>query len=535
MKMNFTQVFNNLKLNYNKFDLENIEQKKRDLENIKSLNLPKTKQLIDYQNLLLFLIAHPSDTETLQFVETELNRLASTLKKYSTAQKSIFDNSGLPFTTTISTFSHDSLKYLSNYHEIEIKLDSFYNSTAKLSDVLQFTLPTIEKEIVTISTNNNSLLKSLKIKKDKNLDFILNEFDKLDNTPFIKDYLFNSVGIYVKIIPRSNQFSKIYNKVAVDKVYFHNDIIKQFDQLELLNRNLPKHKKFNKEEEKRIISVVKNSLALLQRETDPVTYMNVKSFRYFELERGISIAIYGITADRQLPLESYVGYTLFKNGFPAAYGGSWVLGKRALFGINIFESFRGGESGYMMCQLLRVYRKVFDVDYFEVEPYQYGLGNPEGISSGAFWFYYRFGFRLLDKRLDEVSSAEFEKIKTIKGYRTSKQILQQFTKSNIALNMGKEVPINMESIRNKVTNFISEKFNGNRAEAEKTVIDDFLKKMNKRFSKNDEQKKIFSEFAFLSEVLKSNSRKKDNLIYQAALIKNSDLYEYQKIMKKIFD
>ena len=119
-------------------------------------------------------------------------------------------------------------------------------------------------------------------------------------------------------------------------------------------------------------------MVLTGRETDTSTYMDENSFRLFELERGISVAIYGMTPERQLPLESYVGYTLFKNGFPAAYGGAWVFGERSLFGINVFEQFRGGESGFILCQLLRVYRQAFNVNYFEVEPYQFGLDNPEG-------------------------------------------------------------------------------------------------------------------------------------------------------------
>ena len=139
--------------------------------------------------------------------------------------------------------------------------------------------------------------------------------------------------------------------------------------------------------------VVKNSMAITARETDPTTYMDAGSLKVYHLERGVSIATYSMIPSRQLPLESYIGYTAFKNGFPVAYGGFWVFGDRSNFGINIFESYRSGESGFVMIQLLRVFRQVFHIKTFEVEPYQFGLDNPEGIVSGAFWFYYRFGFR----------------------------------------------------------------------------------------------------------------------------------------------
>lgn len=110
-----------------------------------------------------------------------------------------------------------------------------------------------------------------------------------------------------------------------------------------------------------------------------------------------------------MPLESYVGYTLFKNEFPVAYGGAWVFGERADFGINIFDAFRGGESGYMFCQLLRVFRQVFQINYFLVEAFQYGLDNPEGIDSAAFWFYYRYGFKPLNKEINMIANIEYKK------------------------------------------------------------------------------------------------------------------------------
>ena len=61
---------------------------------------------------------------------------------------------------------------------------------------------------------------------------------------------------------------------------------------------------------------------------------------------------------------------LFGITIPVAYGGSWIMGERAAFGMNIFEPFRGGESGFMMCQVLRTYRQTFGVRYFEVHAHQ---------------------------------------------------------------------------------------------------------------------------------------------------------------------
>jgi hypothetical protein len=530
MKTSFKDLLTSLKKVSNKYDIESEQQKLEFLNQLKSCKLPATNLLIDYQNTLLFLVAHPSNQSILSLAEEELNRLSIQMKRMGKKDIVKLDNTGLPFTKSISTFTHDLLKWYQHDHSISMKIDSFYNGTITLSDALMFTVPSLEKEVVSIGYKNNKLLEELKIDKSQQLSFLLSEFDKLEEQPNVKDYFFNGLHLYMQLLPKDKLFSKAYNRIKIKDHFYHTDIIKQFDQVELLNRKLPKARTFNANAFKECLSVVKNSLTLLQRETDPVTYLDEKSFRLYELERGISIAIYGMKPDRQLPLESYVGYTLFKNGLPAAYGGGWVFGKRSLFGINIFEPYRGGESGYMMCQLLRVYRQAFNVDYFEVEPYQYGLGNPEGISSGAYWFYFRFGFRSLNSELNKISLQEFEKIKNQKGYRSSEETLLRFTESNIALDMGKGIPLTVAEIRERVTSMISEKYAGNRLEAEKNIVKTFLQKAGKLKPLTKDQRKVLTELAFLAEVLQVKSTPKINLLVKMVYAKTTDLYEYQQLL-----
>ena len=248
-------------------------------------------------------------------------------------------------------------------------------------------------------------------------------------------------------------------------MFFQNQILKKFDHLEIIHRQLPSAKFLDETQKIDLISTIKKSLLLTLRETDPSTYMDETSLRFFELERGISIAIYGMQANRQLPLQSYIGYTLFKNGFPAAYGGSWIFGRAAMFGLNIFECFRGGESGYIMCQLLRVYKQVFKIEYFEVEPYQYGLDNPDGIKSGAFWFYHRYGFRPVNLKLNILANREKAKIKANPQYRSSSITLLRFTESNIALHLDGPIPLKYLVVTKKITEMIASEFYGNRSKA----------------------------------------------------------------------
>ena len=153
-------------------------------------------------------------------------------------------------------------------------------------------------------------------------------------------------------------------------MFLQPDLLRKFDPMAVMNERLPTPRRMTDDQRADAIQVLKNTMALTSRETDPATYLDPTTLRVYDLARGLTCAIFGMTPDRQLPLESYASFTLFKNGFPVAYGGSWIMGERAAVGMNIFEPFRGGESGFMMCQVLRTYRQTFGVRYFEVDAHQ---------------------------------------------------------------------------------------------------------------------------------------------------------------------
>ncbi len=534
MKLSFVNRLNVLGKISSQFDDQSNLQKLQCLKQLSGMNLPGNKLLLSYYDALLFNCAYPSDEKQLRITERELLRISGYLKRKNKGLNKIFENTGLPYTKGISTFSYDCLRWLLTHPNCKTEINSYEDATFALNEVLKLTLPSIERSETTAGLNNTELLARLKVKPRNQLSFLITELSKLDDMPYIKDHLFEELGLYVDIFPKDKFFSRSFNRISISKKYFHQNLIKLFDHEGLLKQKLPAPVCMTNVQRKECILIIKNSMALMDRETDPTTFIQEHSIRLYELERGISIAVYGMIPSRQLPLDSYVGYTLFKNGFPAAYGGGWVFGECAFFGINIFETFRGGESGYMMCQLLRVYRQVFNVDYFEVEPYQFGLDNPEGIASGAFWFYYRYGFRPLDKKLLKISNEEYKKIRNTKTYRTSKKVLVQFTESNIALKLGKGVPVKSPDIATKVSQMISSKYNGNRLIAEQDCVLKFKNKTGFKTPFNKDEKQVLLEVALWCEAFEISEKNKLDIMMQMIKTKPVDLYKYQKLLLKFF-
>ncbi|MDI1355474.1 MAG: hypothetical protein PSX36_11170 [bacterium] len=536
MKPSFQNSLKKLSLIANQFDKVNSVTKFELLTQLSKRKLPTDTSLVNYNDLLMFLCAHPGNKQELALCETKLDRIAAFLKQKNLGLHSKFSGSGLPFSEFIGRFSHDIISWMLNQKDLHLKLDSFDEQGMNLNDLFRITLPTIEKDIADLGHTAIDLFKELGITENKKLEFIIDQVHKFNDRPFLKDYLFESLQAFIQIRSNTKQFSRPFNRFLVARLYFHKDLTKKFDHLKLLNTKVHAPKKLTEKEQTDLIASIRNSLLLMSRETDPATYMDPKSLRLYQLERGISVAIYGMIPKRQLPSESYIGYTLFKNGFPAAYGGAWIYGRRSLFGINIFEPFRGGESGYIMCQLLRVYRQVFHVDYFEVEPYQFGKDNPEGIASGAFWFYYRYGFRPVDKALRQLAEKEAKQIANQKGYRSSKQTLIKFTESNKCLNLsGKTVPASPGEVSTKVRKYINKVYKGNRTLAEKECTRIFIEKVGGMASMSTDEYATLKEMAFTAAALNVHSIHQLNILKQLVRAKPSDVYKYQELLLEFLE
>ena len=530
MSKAFSSLLHRLTAIANQFDEERQGEKLELLRACSAHSIPAPKLLMRYADVLLFLVSHPGNGALQKLAEKEMARLTRHLKQHGL--KATYENSGLPYSTTLSRFSYDIIDWMLHSGDVQLRFDSFTEESQDLNEVLKLSLPSLEREHTSAGYTYQELLEALQVKAGQEVAFLIEQLSKFTSQPLLKDYLFDSLDLYIRVSSSKKTFSKFYNTLSCPELYYHQDLLKRFDTVELINRPLPEAEEYTVSERESVLTCIKHSLVLTARETDPATFCDPDSLKVFRLERGISVAIYGMTANRQLPFESYVGYTLFKNGFPAAYGGCWITGARSLFGINIFEPYRGGESGFMMMQILRVYRQVFGITYFEVEPYQFGKDNPDGITSGAYWFYYRLGFRSTDKKLKALAEQEMQKIKTRKEYRSSYKTLESFTDSYIALELDKKVPPPMSYFTSRITSMIRKEYKGNRQLAEDKCMMAFLHEVKGLRLNSAPEIQVLKEMALIAKALGIKDRQLLHLLGDMVTAKTVDVYAYQKIQKR---
>ncbi len=476
------------------FSSDGTQTKIQILKSLHNFKFSKPSEILEYHDALLFLLSYAENQSVFDLAKGEMNRLCDAVIHLNETKKERLSRSGIAFTETQGTFSFVMMKWLVYQFPEDVSIHSFDETGAHPKDILKHGLNEMEFEF--IGDEEFSKLKWLeKVSGFKNkksiLKWLLNCVDEIELEPFLKEQLFESLKLYITINTLNPQFSRSHESFYIKKNYFHsNALLKKFNELELINKKLPTETKLTTTQKNGVLESARIALALLNRETDPITYGTPEGIKVFDLEHGLTIALFSINSQLRLPLESYVGFMMYKNGHPMSYGGAWLFGKRSLIGINIFEAFRGGESAFVFAQLLRTYKQAFGAEQFEVEPYQFGKNNPEGLKSGAFWFYHRFGFRPIDEKLFQLAEEEHQKIINTKGYRSSIDILKQFTKSNLGVNFGKDkISLKPLQISHFITYSIAKNFNGDRKIVFKWSQDILKKELGLVYSKlnKDEQ------------------------------------------------
>jgi hypothetical protein len=126
-----------------------------------------------------------------------------------------------------------------------------------------------------------------------------------------------------------------------------------------------------------------------------------------------------------------------KNGVPIGYVlASGLFGSSEVM-YNVFETFRGGESARIYGRVLSMARMLFGADTFAIDPFQLGHANPEGQKSGAFWFYYKLGFRPAAPKALALVRKELERLEAHPGERSGPRTLHRLAADYVFLHAGK--------------------------------------------------------------------------------------------------
>ncbi|MEO8147166.1 MAG: hypothetical protein ABI723_05985 [Bacteroidia bacterium] len=487
------------------FSTTDGREKKNFLQKLSSIKLFSADDLVAYHDCLLLLAAYPQSKTLYESALKELQRVAAISKQISAGENekevAKLAISGIEGTYLIAAFSFDLCEWICKAFPSHVQLYGCYADVDSQLKIMKALLPAIvhtelEREFTGIE-------KWLSANKGDEVNYQLELFLKLFhniNNLATRDYLFASLKVFIQVDIGNQLWSRTFNCGISSKIFYHTtELINKVDLLKTVNKAVAEPLEINDAQKQHLIKSARCQLFTLFRETDPVTYCNYRETQFYELERGYSIAIFFMEKQRCVFPDALASYIIYKNNIPISYGDVLIFMNHARLAFNIYGPYRGCESTYIYFNVMRLFSQRFNVECFEVEPYQIGHKNDEAIQSGSFWFYYKFGFRPVNHRQKNIAEKEYKKIKADKKYRTTAVTLKQLAKSSLQLSLvNADVnDINAPAVSKAIGEMISNKFNGDYNKAltnSRKLLSDFLKPV---VELDDVEQQVMDNFSLL--------------------------------------
>lgn len=448
--------------------------KLRLLDELAECPIPQPDLLLRFHETLCFLQAYPDDRAVLARVDRALAGFQARLvERLSATGRGELHDSGVAGTTLDYPFGFPMTRWLVSRFPTDVDIVwRKFEEADRMDEALSFLVAHAEDDA--LSEGGLGWRKWLAVAKGgrrlSDLQVLMELVEQAQLPEATRDWLFESLELPIQWKLRGA--SRTRAKLPWSRPFFHRDGVKRagFSFVREVTRQLPSIRRAPLPLAQTLIESARSALATRLRELHAFSHPNPNDVLIAELGRGLRIALIGLLSKFRLPLEGYYAFYVLKNGVPVSYGGGWQLFGSLELGLNIFESFRQGESAFIFSQVLRVYRQMLGMRTVVVDPYQLGRDNPEALRSGAFYFYHRLGFRPRDRAVLRLSERELAKIARNPSYRSPLPVLRRLAEAEMYLTLpgGSREPekrLRASQVSALVTQHIAREFAGDRRAA----------------------------------------------------------------------
>ena len=430
--------------------------------------------LLRLHETLCFLQAHPDDVEILALVDRGLEAFGARVDRLSHAARRRLHDTGVAGSTLDYPFGLPMARWLAaRFPRATDVAWAAFTEPDRLDETLSLLATTAEGDA--FSEGGMGWREWIRVAKGgrrlTDLQLILEVFARTPLPEETRDWLFESLSLPILWRPAGAGGSRTLARTPARATFFHAGGLDRsdVDLVEALRRPLPLRRAPRPDAEA-MIEAARVAMATRQRELHAFSYPNPDDVLTADAGRGLRLVFIGIAPDFRLPLEGYYGFLALKNGVPVSYGGGWELFGTLDFAINVFPSFRQGESAYLAAQLLRAYRRIFGMRTVVIDRYQLGHESAEALRSGSFYFYHRLGFRPRDPRVVETLAQERAKIAADPAYRSPIPILKRLAAAEVFLtlpggNAAPERRLRASDVAALVARHVAREFGGDRARA----------------------------------------------------------------------
>jgi hypothetical protein len=410
-----------------------VEAKLALLARLEHAQLRSAHSVMRLHEALCFLRAYPDDARLLERVERMLGRFERRAD-LGRARAALAD-SGIAGTVIRYPLFWSTVRWLARRWPGRIEID---RSDDEVADRLSAALPLL------LTWGEASALKQLDLPAFAAMDrlrspgesaaaFLARRIEVMPGDGFTREAFHDAIEPTYELSPGPDTPARTRARHAAAPTAFQRGPLRRRrpDLRQELGRLYRAERTVSPREGEQLIELARSAMVTRSRDLDAFAYGDPRQVRLVDDGGGLAFVLIGVIPERRQLIPATWGYLILHNGVPIGYGEAFVIGRSANMTFNIFASFRGGEAAFTYCRTLAMVRHVFGAESFSADPYQVGQDNDEAIASGAWWFYYKLGFRPLDADARRILRAELARMRADRSHRSSAATLRALAESHM--------------------------------------------------------------------------------------------------------
>lgn len=405
-------------------------------------SLRSARQVERLHEALCFLRAYPDDARVLAQVEAMLARFDR--RADLRAHRAALAHTGIAGTDTGYPFFHPTAVWLARRWPALLRLD---RSDALAGDNIARALP------ILVTALEAAALRELALPGYEAIDrlrgrtpdavFLIERIAAMPGDSFTREAFYDDINPSCTLAAGADTPARTREKFASARIAWQTAPLRRGrpDLRGEIARAPRALRRLSPSDGQAVIELGRGTMVARQRDLDAFAYGNAGDAWLVDDGDGYSFALNGVEPERRAPLAAIYGGLILRSGVPVGYLQADLVGRSAALSFNTFETFRGGESAYLFARMLVMLHHVFGATSFTLDPYQLGHGNDEGIASGAWWFYFKLGFRPRAADARRIAQAELARIARDPRHRSGEATLQQLARRHLYFELDPARPL----------------------------------------------------------------------------------------------
>lgn len=417
-------------------------QKLAALERLARSRLGTAREVERLHETVLFVRAYPDDRRVFQAARALLAGFASRadLRRFREA----LAHTGIAGTTCWFPFFFPTATWLAARWPRQLQFDRGDDEAGQnLARVLPLLVTPLEATALRdAQLPGYAAIDRLRRRDETDATFLVRRVLALPGDAGTREAVYDAINPSCELLPAADTPSRTRAEYARAPVVFQSvDLPRGRPDLRASVARPPRNVAVLSEREgHKVIDLARGAMVTRKRDLDAFAYGDEREVLLVDDGGGLSFVFNGMIPERRAPIAAYFGGLTLQNGAPIGYSQVDCVGRHVALSFNTFETFRGGASAQTFGRLLAVLHHVYGSASFSIEPYQLGDHNEEGLTSGAWWFYYKLGFRPRDRTTLHLLAAELARMQRRTGHRSSRDTLAKLAQRHLFFSVNPKEP-----------------------------------------------------------------------------------------------